>query len=179
MPCFLLLWFSHGSSVAEWYAIVCGWYSLRNCGTLCRAAELVFLAGLVLLAERLLLVLGSSDCWAWIKMGKEEQFDFQGQSLYANGCYKSIISFGDSLADTGTLKQLANISNRVISFLMPPYGESLPDHSTGRCSNGRLVIDFLAESLGLPLIPPYVHDKGNENAMALKLTGKVQWVTTV
>ncbi|GKB84084.1 SGNH hydrolase-type esterase domain-containing protein, partial [Tanacetum coccineum] len=25
-----------------------------------------------------------------------------------------------------------------------------------------------AESLGLPLIPPYVHDKGNENAMALK-----------
>ncbi|GJW98225.1 hypothetical protein Tco_0180033 [Tanacetum coccineum] len=52
------------SSVVEWYALACRWYSLRNCGALCTAAELVFLAGLVLLAERLLLVLGSSDCWA-------------------------------------------------------------------------------------------------------------------
>ncbi|PWA98776.1 hypothetical protein CTI12_AA014950 [Artemisia annua] len=93
---------------------------------------------------------------------------YQSKSLYANGCYTSIISFGDSLADTGNLKQLAKFSNQVISFLMPPYGESLPDKSTGRCSNGRLVIDFLAESIGLPLIPPYVNDKGSRNAVAYK-----------
>ncbi|GKD44287.1 hypothetical protein Tco_1268932, partial [Tanacetum coccineum] len=54
----------HGwSSVVKWYAIACGWYSLRNCGALCTAAKLVFLAGIVLLAERLLLVLGGSDCF--------------------------------------------------------------------------------------------------------------------
>ena len=64
-------------------------------------------------------------------------------SMYANGCYKSIISFGDSLADTGNLKQLAKFSNQVISFVLPPYGESLPDQSPGRCSNGLLIIDFL------------------------------------
>ena len=64
--------------------------------------------------------------------------------LYGNnGCYKSLISFGDSLADTGNLKQLAKFRNREISVFLPPYGESFLDGSTGRCSNGRLIIDFL------------------------------------
>nr|XP_043626353.1 GDSL esterase/lipase At1g28600-like isoform X2 [Erigeron canadensis] len=31
--------------------------------------------------------------------------------------------------------------------------------STGRCSDGRLIIDFLAEGLGLPLVPPFVREK--------------------
>lgn len=82
-------------------------------------------------------------------------------SLYADGCYTSIFSFGDSLADTGNLKQLASISDQVFSLLLPPYGENFFDQSTGRCSNGRLIIDFLAESLGLPLLPPFLHDKDN------------------
>ncbi|KAJ9536049.1 hypothetical protein OSB04_un000785 [Centaurea solstitialis] len=73
-----------------------------------------------------------------------------------NGCYTSIISFGDSLADTGNLKQLATIYNRSFLYFRPPYGETFFGQPTGRCSNGRLVIDFLAESLGLPLVPPYV-----------------------
>lgn len=84
--------------------------------------------------------------------------------LYANGCYTTIISFGDSLADTGNLKQLAYMSDQAFSVFSPPYGENFIDQSTGRCSNGRLIIDFLAESLGLPLIPPYVHDKESDNA---------------
>ncbi|KAF5757216.1 putative sinapine esterase [Helianthus annuus] len=63
---------------------------------------------------------------------------------YGNGCYTSIISFGDSLADTGNLKQLGSISNReVFPLLLPPYGENFLNQSTGRCSNGRLIIDFL------------------------------------
>ncbi|KAI3795456.1 hypothetical protein L1987_38111 [Smallanthus sonchifolius] len=78
--------------------------------------------------------------------------------LYANGCYPSIISFGDSIADTGNRKQLASISD--ISFIcVPPYGQNFIGQSTGRCSNGRLIIDFLAESLGLPFIPAYFNIK--------------------
>ncbi|CDP21061.1 unnamed protein product [Coffea canephora] len=70
-------------------------------------------------------------------------------------CYKSIISFGDSIADTGNLLRLCP-SNYPPHFSLPPYGESFFHRPTGRFSNGRLVIDFFAESFGLPLIPPYL-----------------------
>ncbi|OIT20067.1 PREDICTED: GDSL esterase/lipase At1g28590-like [Nicotiana attenuata] len=70
------------------------------------------------------------------------------------GCYESIISFGDSLADTGNLIRLSKSNNHVASSV-PPYGETFFHHPTGRFSDGRLVIDFIAESMGFPLIPPY------------------------
>ncbi|XP_071708887.1 GDSL esterase/lipase At1g28570-like [Rutidosis leptorrhynchoides] len=88
--------------------------------------------------------------------------------LYVNGtsCFPSIISFGDSLADTGNLKQLALISDQQFPLFLWPYGQNFYNHSTGRCSNGRLIIDFLAESIGLPLVPPFVHDKDIDNSIA-------------
>lgn len=65
-------------------------------------------------------------------------------TMNANGCYTSIISFGDSLADTGNLKQLTTRSNsRPPHFMFPPYGETYFHKATGRCSNGRLIIDFI------------------------------------
>ncbi|KAJ0430609.1 putative sinapine esterase [Helianthus annuus] len=87
-------------------------------------------------------------------------------SLYANGCYTSIISFGDSIADTGNIKHLGAITNQAFPSLFPPYGQTFFNKSTGRCSDGRLIIDFLAESLGLPLIPPYMQ-AGSDNALEL------------
>ncbi|KAI3680774.1 hypothetical protein L6452_35550 [Arctium lappa] len=87
-------------------------------------------------------------------------------TVYANGCYTSIISFGDSLADTGNLKQLVVKSNgRPPHFLYLPYGETFFHKPTGRCSNGRLIIDFIAENLGMPLVPPYESVKSNMNVM--------------
>ncbi|PWA51590.1 SGNH hydrolase-type esterase domain-containing protein [Artemisia annua] len=80
-------------------------------------------------------------------------------SLYANGCYKSIISFGDSLADTGSQEELSHITDQLYQCLLSPYGETFFHKPTGRCSNGRLIIDFLAESLGLPMIQPFLHNK--------------------
>ncbi|XP_073065516.1 GDSL esterase/lipase At1g28570-like isoform X2 [Primulina eburnea] len=73
-----------------------------------------------------------------------------------SGCFESIISFGDSLADTGNRLRLggSNVSSLPCSRL--PYGETFFHHPTGRYSNGRLVVDFIAESLGLPLVEPYV-----------------------
>ncbi|XP_042477796.1 GDSL esterase/lipase At1g28570-like [Macadamia integrifolia] len=68
------------------------------------------------------------------------------------GCsYKSIISFGDSLADTGN--SLHSGGGRIANL---PYGETYFHKPTGRFSDGRLIIDFIAESLGLPLVPPYL-----------------------
>ncbi|KAI3498073.1 hypothetical protein L1887_33804 [Cichorium endivia] len=93
---------------------------------------------------------------------------WSGSLLYANGCYTSIISFGDSVSDTGNLKQLASIFHKYYPSLQPPYGETFFHQPTGRCSNGRLLIDFLAESLGLPLVPPFLHDKESGNVMEFR-----------
>ncbi|OAY67916.1 GDSL esterase/lipase, partial [Ananas comosus] len=70
--------------------------------------------------------------------------------------YGSIFSFGDSYTDTGNLAILSPESPAG----HVPYGKTFFGHPNGRCSDGRLVIDFVAEALGLPLIPPYFgHDK--------------------
>ncbi|GLJ52398.1 hypothetical protein SUGI_1114490 [Cryptomeria japonica] len=69
-------------------------------------------------------------------------------------CFSTIYSFGDSLTDTGN----EIISNPLVyhQFNTLPYGEKYFGKPTGRCSNGRLLIDFLAASLDLPFLPPYL-----------------------
>ena len=67
-------------------------------------------------------------------------------------CPGTLFMFGDSLSDTGNL-QLSDPSNPATS-LGDPYGVSYFKHPAGRYSDGRLVIDFLAEGLGLPFLPP-------------------------
>ncbi|XP_027105472.1 sinapine esterase-like isoform X3 [Coffea arabica] len=60
----------------------------------------------------------------------------------AGSCYKSIIGFGDSLTDTGNLVQLFPPDNPTHCY-RPPYGETFFKHPTGRCCDGRLIIDFI------------------------------------
>ncbi|XP_058100724.1 GDSL esterase/lipase At1g28600-like [Magnolia sinica] len=69
-----------------------------------------------------------------------------------SGDYTSIFSFGDSHTDTGNFLYIFNSSN-VGNF---PYGETYFHHPTGRCSDGRVVVDFIAQAFGLPLLPPYL-----------------------
>ncbi|KAL0398500.1 UNVERIFIED_CONTAM: GDSL esterase/lipase [Sesamum radiatum] len=78
----------------------------------------------------------------------------------ASPCYHSIISFGNSLTDTGNLLLLSAPHNpKPPSCGAPPYGRTFFRRPTGRFSDGRLVIDFIAESLGLPLVEPYFAGK--------------------
>ncbi|XP_057764329.1 GDSL esterase/lipase At1g28590-like [Salvia miltiorrhiza] len=76
----------------------------------------------------------------------------------SSSCFKSIIGFGDSLTDTGNLLHLYP-SEPPLFFAVPPYGETFFNRPTGRCSDGRLIIDFIAEYLGLPLVPPFYGGK--------------------
>nr|XP_027111879.1 GDSL esterase/lipase At1g28610-like isoform X2 [Coffea arabica] len=71
----------------------------------------------------------------------------------AEGCYTSIFAFGDSLTDNGNL--LALSAPRIIHQGRLPNGETYFHHPTGRCCDGRLIVDFLAQQFGLPIPPPY------------------------
>ncbi|KAM3331354.1 hypothetical protein ACQJBY_027393 [Aegilops geniculata] len=70
-------------------------------------------------------------------------------------CYPRVFSFGDSLADTGNLLYLYG-SDSYEAATRLPYGETYFHRATGRSSNGRLIIDFITEALGLPFVPPYL-----------------------
>ncbi|KAG2599470.1 hypothetical protein PVAP13_5KG442407 [Panicum virgatum] len=80
----------------------------------------------------------------------------------AAGCYPRVFSFGDSLADTGNYAFVyGNDSSE--PALRLPYGETFFHRATGRFSNGRIVLDFIAETLGLPFVPPYLSGRSAED----------------
>ncbi|CAH8251684.1 unnamed protein product [Arabidopsis lyrata] len=70
----------------------------------------------------------------------------------AGGCRLPpvIFNFGDSNSDTGGL--VAGLGYSIVL----PYGRSFFERSTGRLSDGRLVIDFLCQSLNTSLLNPYL-----------------------
>ncbi|KAL0351058.1 UNVERIFIED_CONTAM: GDSL esterase/lipase [Sesamum radiatum] len=67
--------------------------------------------------------------------------------------FPAIYNFGDSNSDTGG-----------ISAIPPPYGVSYFHRPAGRNSDGRLIIDFIAEHLGLPYLSSYLDSIENSQA---------------
>jgi hypothetical protein len=57
--------------------------------------------------------------------------------------YTSMFSFGDSLTDTGNLLASSQLPFTTVGRF--PYGMTYFHRPTGRCSDGRLVVDFLGE----------------------------------
>ncbi|KAL6578186.1 hypothetical protein OROMI_010514 [Orobanche minor] len=69
--------------------------------------------------------------------------------------FESIYQFGDSISDTSNLIREGPIGAGSYAARYP-YGESFFRRSTGRCSDGLLIIDNFAIALGLPLLNPYL-----------------------
>uniref|UniRef100_A0A0A9DNX0 GDSL esterase/lipase 7 n=1 Tax=Arundo donax TaxID=35708 RepID=A0A0A9DNX0_ARUDO len=65
----------------------------------------------------------------------------------------ALFVIGDSTADVGTNNYLGTLARAD----RDPYGRDFDTHRpTGRFSNGRIPVDYLAEKLGLPFVPPYL-----------------------
>lgn len=68
--------------------------------------------------------------------------------------FKKIYAFGDSYTDTGNTKTSSGPT--AFNFVSnPPYGVTFFHHPTNRYSDGRIVIDFVAEALSLAFLPPF------------------------
>ncbi|XP_041027239.1 GDSL esterase/lipase At3g26430-like [Juglans microcarpa x Juglans regia] len=68
--------------------------------------------------------------------------------------FPAIFNFGDSNSDTGGL-------SAAFGQAAAPHGESYFHGPAGRYCDGRLVIDFIAESLGLPYLNAYLDAVGS------------------
>ncbi|KAK8515139.1 hypothetical protein V6N12_001298 [Hibiscus sabdariffa] len=77
-----------------------------------------------------------------------------------NARFASVFSFGDSIADTGNLLAISRSESRQLpTSTFPPNGRTFFHRLTGWFCDGRLIIDFLAEALGFPFLPPYFGSK--------------------
>ncbi|KAL9239190.1 hypothetical protein vseg_013533 [Gypsophila vaccaria] len=85
--------------------------------------------------------------------------------------FTKIYAFGDSYTDTGNTVSTTGPSgfNYVSN---PPYGATYFHHPTNRYSDGRLVIDFVAQYLSLPFVPPYKgHPQGGPSGVNFAVAG--------
>lgn len=68
--------------------------------------------------------------------------------------FTAMYVFGDSLSDPGNNLNFHTTLTKANYF---PYGIDFPDGPTGRWTNGKLLVDYLVEFAGLPLLPAYAN----------------------
>ncbi|GLT79728.1 hypothetical protein SLA2020_512050 [Shorea laevis] len=69
--------------------------------------------------------------------------------------FEAIFNFGDSNSDTGGFWAAFPAQSG-------PYGMTYFNRPVGRATDGRLIIDFLAQGLGLPFLSPYLQSIGSD-----------------
>ncbi|KAG8076784.1 hypothetical protein GUJ93_ZPchr0006g44982 [Zizania palustris] len=80
-----------------------------------------------------------------------------GTAARASGQCKfaAVFNFGDSNSDTGGFWA-------AFPAQQAPFGMTYFRRPVGRASDGRLVIDFLVQAMGLPLLSPYLQSVGSD-----------------
>ncbi|GMH06798.1 hypothetical protein Nepgr_008638 [Nepenthes gracilis] len=80
--------------------------------------------------------------------------DVRGESHSQRPCdFPAIYNFGDSNSDTGGI-------SAAFQPIPWPYGETFFNKPAGRDCDGRLLIDFIAQKLGLPFLSAYLNSLG-------------------
>ncbi|KZV24859.1 GDSL esterase/lipase-like [Dorcoceras hygrometricum] len=79
--------------------------------------------------------------------------------------FDAVYAFGDSFTDTGNTHSATGPSGFMFVSNLP-YGRTFFHRPTNRYSDGRLVIDFLAHSLSLPFLPPYL-DRNSDTSSGI------------
>ncbi|XP_027160686.1 GDSL esterase/lipase At4g01130-like [Coffea eugenioides] len=77
------------------------------------------------------------------------------RSAEAKCAFKAIFNFGDSNSDTGGFWAAFPAQS-------PPFGMTYFKRPVGRATDGRLIIDFLAQALGQPFLSPYLQSIGSD-----------------
>lgn len=81
----------------------------------------------------------------------------------ATSSFSKIYAFGDSFTDTGNTHSGKGPVPVAFGYVSrPPYGATFFHHSTNRYSDGRLVVDFLANTLSLPFLLPYLNNEASD-----------------
>ncbi|KAJ1685262.1 hypothetical protein LUZ63_016652 [Rhynchospora breviuscula] len=75
-------------------------------------------------------------------------------SSHSSSNYSALFCFGDSYSETGNFNILAQGMAPFNNLEHLPYGIANFGHPSGRASDDRLTVDFIAEGLGLPLLLP-------------------------
>ncbi|XP_019433916.1 PREDICTED: GDSL esterase/lipase At1g71250-like [Lupinus angustifolius] len=76
---------------------------------------------------------------------------FSENDVVGEPLFPAMFVFGDSLVDDGN----NNFLNSLAKANFAPYGIDFSSGPTGRFCNGKTPIDFLAEKIGLPYLPPF------------------------
>ncbi|XP_060218488.1 GDSL esterase/lipase At4g01130 [Lycium barbarum] len=69
--------------------------------------------------------------------------------------FKAIFNFGDSNTDTGGFWAAFPAQS-------PPHGMTYFKKPVGRATDGRVIVDFLAQAIGLPFLSPYLQSIGSD-----------------
>lgn len=91
----------------------------------------------------------------WVLLYKSEWGASLSDDNESETChFPAIFNFGDSNSDSGSV-------SAAFRRVVPPYGRTFFGKPSGRLTDGRLILDFIAEELGFPYLSAYLDSIGS------------------